>query len=266
MRILLWIAALLVAPTMAHAAPCASENVETTLTGKSECLVLRTYKGAQAGAAPKLLVVVIHGDGSGGGPANYHFSTADKLAKRAELSSAVVVALVRPGYDDGAGNTSSGNNNNRSDHYTAVNIDEVAGVIAKLKQAYKPRRVILVGHSGGAATSALIIGRHPGLADGAVLVACPCHLDDWRQARNRPPWTRSESPHRWADKVPPTTRVIALTGTDDDNTGTGLAQDYVRRVTEKGVVARFEAIAGANHNAAFRTPQVEAAVVELARK
>jgi pimeloyl-ACP methyl ester carboxylesterase len=174
--------------------------------------------------------------------------------------------LIRPGYDDGAGNASSGSHNNRSDHYTATNIDEVAGVIAKLKQAYKPQRVVLVGHSGGAATSAIILGRHPGLANGAVLVACPCHLDDWRLARNRPPWTRSESPHRWADKVPAGTRVIALTGTDDDNTGIGLAQDYVRRVTEKGVTARFEPIAGANHNAAFRAPQVEAAVVELATK
>lgn len=264
MRALICALAMLVLPTLAHGAPCAGEALETALTGKSECLVLRTYKGAQAGAAPKVLVVVIHGDGSGGGPANYHFPVAQNLVKRAELSSAIAVALIRPGYDDGTGNTSGGSNNNRSDHYTAVNIDEVAGVIAKLKQAYKPQRVILLGHSGGAATSAIIIGRHPDLADGAVLVACPCHLDDWRQARNRPLWTRSESPHRWADKVPPTTRVIALTGTDDDNTGSGLAEDYVRRVTAKGVTARFESIAGATHNAAFRAPQVEAAVVEQA--
>lgn len=266
MRALICAFAMLALPAVAQAAPCASEALETALTGKSECLVLRTYKGGQAAATPQALIVVIHGDGSTGGPANYHFPVAENLAKRAELWSAVAVGLVRPGYDDGAGNTSGGSHNNRSDHYTANNVDEVAGVIARLKQAYKPQRVILVGHSGGAATSAIILGRHPGLADGAVLVACPCHIDDWRLARGRAPWTRSESPHRWADRVPMATRVIALTGTHDDNTGTGLAQDYVRRLTERGVSARFEPIANANHNASFRAPQVEAAVVELATR
>lgn len=266
MRALICTLAMLVLPAIAQAAPCASEALETGLTGKSECLVLRTYKSAQAGTAPKTLVVVIHGDVSSGGPATYHFASAEQIVKRLELASAVAVAIVRPGYEDGAGNTSGGSHNNRSDHYTARNIDEVAGVVAKLKQAYKPQRVVLLGHSGGAATSAIIIGRHPGLADGAVLVACPCHIDDWRNATNRRPWTASESPHRWADKVPPTTKVVALTGSADDNTYPSLAQDYVRRLTEKGVTARFEAIPGANHNAAFRAPQVEAAVVELAAR
>jgi pimeloyl-ACP methyl ester carboxylesterase len=266
MRALICALALLVLPGLAQAAPCASEAVETALTGKNECLVLRTYKGAQAGASPRTLVVVLHGDVSAGGPATYHFAMAELLAKRPELASAVVVALVRPGYEDGAGNKSGGSHNNRSDHYTATNIDEVAGVVAKLKQAYKPQRVILLGHSGGAATSAVIAGRHPGLADGVVLVACPCHLGDWRIARNRPPWSLSESPHRWADKVPPTTRVIALTGSADDNTGPSLARDYVRQLTGRGVPAHFEELSGANHNDSFRRPSVEAAVVEVATR
>jgi pimeloyl-ACP methyl ester carboxylesterase len=266
MRALICAMAMLVLPAVAQAAPCASEAPETALTGKNECLVLRTYKGAQTSAPPQALIVVMHGDVSAGGPATYHFAFAEQLARRSDLAKAVVVAVVRPGYEDGAGNTSGGSHNNRSDHYTAANIDEVAGVVAKLKQAYKPQRVVLLGHSGGAATAAIIAGRYPGLADGVVLVACPCHLDDWRLARNRPPWTRSESPHRWADKVPPATRVVAITGSADDNTSPGLARDYVRRLTERGIPARFEEIAGAGHNDAFRRPPVEAAVVELATK
>ncbi|MGE0154115.1 MAG: alpha/beta hydrolase family protein [Reyranellaceae bacterium] len=258
--------AVLACPALASAAPCAAEAVDTSLTGKSECLFLRTYKGAAAGAPPQALVVVLHGDVSAGGPANYHFAMAAALAKRPDLAASVAVALVRPGYEDGSGGKSGGSHNGRMDHYTTTNIDEVAGVVAKLKQAYRPQRVVLLGHSGGAATAAIIAGRHPGLADGVVLVACPCHLDAWRFARNRPLWTQSESPHRWADKVPATTRVIALTGSVDDNTAPGLARDYVRQLAGRGVPARFEELSGAGHNDAFRHASVEAAVVELATR
>ncbi len=236
------------------------------MTGKDECLVLRSYKGAQSGAAPQALVVILHGDVSGGGPANYHFATAEQLVATPELASSVAVALVRPGYEDGSGGRSGGSHNNRSDHYTARNIDEVAGVVARLKQLHRPQRVVVLGHSGGAATAAVLAGRHPGLADGVVLVACPCHLTDWRLGRNRSLWTASESPHSWIDRIAPSTRIIALTGTGDDNTGPRLAQDYVKRATDRGLSARFEAIEGASHNAAFRSPQVTAAVVELATR
>jgi len=261
-----WMAALLGFVLLcgrAEAAPCPAEALETAMTGRNECIVLRTFKGPAAQARPQSLLVVVHGDVSGGGPANYHFSVAQRLVALPELSSSVAVALVRPGYEDGAGNASSGSNFDRSDSYTAANIDEIAGVVGKLKAAYGPQRIVLLGHSGGAAISAVLIGRHPGLVDGAVLIACPCHLDDWRNARNRRLWTRSESPHRHASRVPPSTRVIALTGSADDNTFPSLARDYVRRLVDNGVVARFEQIEGTSHNSAFSSERVGAAVSEL---
>jgi len=266
MRCLVAVFALIFLCATAHAGPCTMDAIETSLTGKNECLFLRTFKGAQTGATPQALIVVIHGDVSSGGPATYHFALAEQIAARAELSSSVAVALVRPGYEDGAGNRSGGSHNGRSDHYTKTNIDEVAGAVAKLKQAYRPWRVVLIGHSGGAATAAIIAGRHPGLADGVVLVSCPCHLDAWRMSRGRSAWTQSESPHRWADQVPATTSVIALTGSADDNTDSGLSRDYVRQLTGRGVTARFEELAGAGHNDAFRHAAVLTAVRELATK
>ncbi|MGE0659185.1 MAG: alpha/beta hydrolase family protein [Reyranellaceae bacterium] len=266
MRILLIALAVSLAAASAQAAPCTAESPDSALTGKNECLVLRSFTGAQVAGAPQALVVVLHGDVSGGGPANYHFAWAQQLVDVPELARAVAIAVVRPGYEDGAGARSGGSHNNRSDHYTASNIDEVAGVVAKLKQLHQPQRVVLLGHSGGAAMAAVKAGRHPGLVDGVVLVACPCHLADWRLSRNRSLWTLSESPHSWIDRIPLSTRIIALTGTGDDNTGPRLAQDYVKRARERGLNARFEAIDGASHNAAFRSPQVTAAVVELATR
>src|SRR5262245_58934475 len=80
---------------------------------------------------------------------------------------------------------------NRSDHYTADNLDAVGDGVRRLRERYEGARVILVGHSGGAATSAVISGRRPGVADAAVLVACPCNLREWR--RDRRSWSHSES-------------------------------------------------------------------------
>jgi hypothetical protein len=45
---------------------------------------------------------------------------ARKLAESGK--NLVAVAMIRPGYDDGAGHTSSGRSFNRSDHYTAENV------------------------------------------------------------------------------------------------------------------------------------------------
>lgn len=42
--------------------------------------------------------------------------------------------------------------------------------------------------------------------------ACPCHVEDWRiKRRGRNTWTQSQSPHQFADNVPQTARVIAVT-------------------------------------------------------
>jgi pimeloyl-ACP methyl ester carboxylesterase len=205
----------------------------------------------------------MHGDVSSGGPAKYHLDFAKKLAEQSR--NLVAVAMIRPGYDDGAGNTSSGEHNNRSDHYTADNVDAMADGVRRLRERYQASRVVLVGHSGGAATSALILGRKPGVADAAVLVACPCNVGEWRRARGGRPWPRSESPHEWAGKVPSSTRVIAITGADDSNTKPGLAEEYVALLKKRGVDARFIAVASADHNGAWFEPQVMEAVIELVR-
>jgi hypothetical protein len=61
-----------------------------------------------------------------------------------------------------------------------------------------------------------ILGRHPGVADAAVLAACPCFITEWRAGRRR--WMQSLSPDEVIKQVPVATRVVALTGDADDNT------------------------------------------------
>jgi poly(3-hydroxybutyrate) depolymerase len=245
-----------------RAAPCAQSEPEKRETGIEECLVYRLYRSVKIESHPAL-VVVLHGDVSSGGPANYHRRIAQNIALDPRASNLVVAALVRPGYEDGDGETSSGSHNGRTDHYTAKNVDEVAAVVKNLSKRFQVSTVVLLGHSGGAATSGVIAGRHPGLASGVVLVACPCNVTTWRSSRSGRPWRLSESPHSWADKVTLSTNVIALTGNADDNTSPQLAEFYINSLKQRGVKARFELVADADHNGVFRSGRVLDAVFEL---
>lgn len=241
------------------AAVCDGDEFTTRVSGKSQCLMMRKFGASD----PAVLLVWLHGDVSSGGPANYHFPISEKAAKEFDGAKVLSVALVRPGYADGDGNTSGSEKplTERYDHYTQQNVTEVASAIAHLREQFKPQRVIVIGHSGGAATTAIILGMQPGLIDAGVLVACPCDLVTWRVGRRA--WTRSEDPIKWVEQIAPTARVIALTGERDDNTGPDLARQYVEALKARQINATFKPLPGETHNSAFRSPEVFAVIREL---
>jgi pimeloyl-ACP methyl ester carboxylesterase len=247
---------LIVLAGAADAAPCANEDFIQHVSGDAQCLLMRRFGPVEA----KTLVVWIHGDVSSGGPADYHFALADRAARALEAEGVVSVALVRPGYPDGSGESSGVAllESGRADHYTRANVGEVGAALARLRAHERPARLVVVGHSGGAATAAILLGLRPGLIDAAVLVSCPCDLVAWRDGHRA--WSRSENPIAWADRVEPPVRVVALTGERDDNTGPDLARRYVAKLQARGVDARFERVAGETHNGAFRSPAVLEAV------
>jgi len=245
-----------VAPSPAQPG-CAPADHTTRVAGGGECLAIRTFRPAAPGDAPRL-AVFIHGDVSAGGPADYVF----RWAARAVTDGTVVVAILRPGYGDSEGNLSTGEAHGRQDHYTRHNVDAVGAAVKALREHHRASRVVLAGHSGGAAFAGVIIGRHPGVADGAVLVACSCDIPQWRHRRGRP-WPHSLSPHALVKQVPTSTRVVSLTGDRDDNTTPDLARDYVKDLAQRGVAARFVAVAGAAHNDVIRAPEVDAAITGL---
>lgn len=251
-RSLLLTILVLLAPHMAAAAVCDKEDFEQSVSGASQCLLMRRF----GSLTPETLVVWVHGDVSSGGPANYHFPYAEKLVQESFAGKVLSVALVRPGYPDGNGassgvaETSSG----RSDHYTKENLTEVGTAIERLRAKFKPARLVVVGHSGGAATTASLVGMMPGLIDTAVLVSCPCDTVVWRAGRRA--WSKSENPMSWTDKVPVTTRVIALAGDKDDNTVPALAEAYVAALQTRQIDARVQLLPGENHNTAYRPASV----------
>lgn len=243
----------------AVAAVCESEDFEQKVSGESQCLQMRRY-GAEA---PQAMVIWLHGDVSSGGAANYHFSYAQQLAKEDFASKVMSIALVRPGYPDGSGNTSgvAEGQGGRSDHYTRENLNEVATAIERLRAKYKPAKLIVAAHSGGAASTASIIGIKPGLIDAALLVSCPCDTVAWRSGRRA--WSKSENPMNWTGKVAPTTQVIAMTGEKDDNTVPDLARNYVEALRARQIDARFVLVPGADHNNAFKPANTFAVIQGL---
>ncbi len=210
---------------------------------------------------PKALVVLIHGDVSSGGASDYLAKRAYRL--KPEVNDFTVVTLIRPGYFDSDGNYSTGSDNNRRDHYTAHNVDAIASAIKNLREEYKPSKIIVAGHSGGAAITGNIIGRHPGLIDGAVLAACPCDIPRWRAKRNSS-WRSSLSPVTYVKDIK-NTKVTVIAGGDDNNTFPGLMLDYVDALKKNGVDTSFSLLERVSHNGVVRSDAFFSAIVDIAK-
>lgn len=214
------------------------------LTTAAAAQTFGPLRGQAFGDGDSALIVIAHGDVSGGGPATYHFDLARQIAPSLD---AVTVALLRPGYSNGWV-TSPGNNHERWDQYTTENNDLLAQTLQSLRTAYPDRPLIAVGHSGGAAQLGAIIGRYPGLVDTAILVACPCNFVDWRSRYNRQMIRGADqSPEMHIATIADTTRIITLTGSLDDNTYPGLSLDYVANAQARGLDAQAIVIDGSDH-------------------
>ncbi len=238
---------------------CTTANINNYVIGDGECLRIKT---SNAMKNPQTLIVLIHGDGSGGGPSDYLAKQVHKI--NPEKNRFTVVTLIRPGYFDREGNYSTGSNYKRRDNYTAHNIDAIAAAIQKLKEVYEPNKVVVAGHSGGAAITGTIIGRHPSFIDGAVLAACPCNIGRWRAAKKRKPWRRSLSPASYVDKITGT-KVVAIAGSADNNTFPELMSDYIESLQARGIAAKFHLLEGISHNGTARSKEFLSAIIELAK-
>jgi predicted esterase len=232
-----------VIPGIVVAGPCdAPDNVEYA-SGVAHCLAIKTYRPATLPA--KSLVVVLHGDLSGGGPADYIF----KVAQVAAEFGAVGVAMMRPGYtgDDRKSSGTASRDQDRDDIYRAVETDSMAAAVAVLKKHHGADRVVMVGHSGGAAIAGVMLGRSAPLVDAVLLVSCPCDVPRWRDARDRKPLRNAESPVDYLKSVPKTAHIFALTGQRDRNTFPWLGRDYVANAKSLGLNATYIEVPDASH-------------------
>ena len=102
----------------------------------------------------------------------------------------------------------------------------VGVTIQNLKKHYNSEKTILIGHSGGAATTGIIIGKFPGLIDDAVLAPCPCNVKKRRSVRKKRGWPKSDSPHKNVKGIDKKTRVFVVVGKNDKNTLPKFSKSY----------------------------------------
>lgn len=238
--------------TVSHSAAaqgCATLPQERSIPDGKGCLAVwpisphdatNNEKNAQPNS--RVLIVLLHGD-SGGGLAQRHIDRWAKTAKNLSGLNEDIVFIVRPGYSSPVGD-SSGWANQRDDDYTAENVERVATALQNLKARYQASKVLLIGHSGGAAIAALILGRHPTALDGAILLGCPCDVPVWRQHRGlqrgrQTPWPNSLNPMDVIDNIPTNKVVLAITGSQDDNTLPQFASAWATAARTRGMSANF---------------------------
>jgi predicted esterase len=202
--------------------------------------------GARASHNPVLLVV-LHGDLGTGQDAFAASAAADR--------DVVAVGILRPGYTDAQGNTSDGQKGlTTGDNYNAQNTDAIAAAIVELKRRFTPRETVLAGHSGGAAIVANILGRHPEIADEALLISCPCDVQTWR--RHMLQKTRFAGFQGRVDTLSPIdqitglsarVRITMIVGTNDDVAPPNLSERYREAATKLGKKVRLIELAGKDH-------------------
>jgi pimeloyl-ACP methyl ester carboxylesterase len=239
------------------------ESVWLNATGSR--IKAMVYKSRRTSPHPTL-IAVLHGDlMEPGDPKtrqlpSYHYIFAGTAATR--LDDVVVAALVRPGYSDHLGDQSSGVRGRQTgDNYTAEVVDTIAAAAQELKHKYAPAVFVLAGHSGGAAITADLLGRHPGAANAALLVSCPCDVPAWRRYMVRQMFKQvgplslvfalpvtSLSPPDLVSRIPASTRVRMVVGSNDVTAPPRFTEGYADALRKHGLDVAVTVAPGLEHN------------------
>lgn len=239
-----------------HANACLNANNITRVSANGECLALQTYFGKTMPEPHPILLVFIHGDGiPGGGPSDYLKYQATKFVS----PNIVPVVLIRPGYYDSYNHYSTGESYAFSGHgypndsYRPHTVATLAAAVKKLKGFYQARCTILVGHSGGGMMSGIILGKYPGLANGAVLASVVGDVHAWAKKHGYGTYPNSLSPDTFVKKVPKQDFVYVVSGTNDQDTYPVMSKAYYERLEKAGLNAYWYPEMHGTHNSVVLT-------------
>lgn len=199
------------------------------------------------------LVIVVHDDGD---PGIRSDESAFAKAAASAVPESVTVTVLRPGHHNASGNSSAGNRGaGKGDDFTLDRLVRLGKSVETLKRMTPNARVILVGDGGGAALVADLAGLQPEIADGILLVGCPCALPEWRSHMAKRTgdsgWASvvsSLDPLKFAGGVSTAMRVVVLVGADDAVTPVSLSRTYVEALTLRGIGTDYRIVPARGHN------------------
>lgn len=200
-----------------------------------------------ANPADTRVIVVTHGDG---GSKNYIFDFAHDLAG----DGVIGIAMARPGCSMDGRRSKGSHVFKKGDHYTRKNMEYVADALRAMKTHYGTKHIYMIGHSGGAATAALIAGLYPDILEGAIMVSLPADVKKWRRYRDssrgkrHTPWRRSLSPVKYVDDLNPDATLVVIAGERDNNTPAWLADKYGEVAAEAGKTVKVIRVPSSGHN------------------
>ncbi|ESP90934.1 alpha/beta hydrolase family protein [Pseudoalteromonas luteoviolacea] len=234
------------------------KDIESGVLVNSTCTVVETYKSTKLTASPTL-AIVLHGDSPFWNP-SVQYRVAQYLAEKQE--NVISIGMLRPGYTDDFNKKSDGERGETvGDNYDDQRVSQVGKSIRALKKHYSAKKVVVIGHSGGAAITAKLSGDFPDLVNHAVVISCPCNINAWRKdmlKRNKYELFSGDlnisSPVELAKKVSINTKVDLIVGKDDDITKPYLTKEYYEALQKHGKNVSLHVIKG-DHNI-FQNEQV----------
>ena len=251
--------------TEARTNPTCEDEAEGVQT-EDGCLHSRTYRSPGPIVQPTL-VIALHGDAPFSRP-SYQYGFAEEIAALGK--NIVAVGLLRPGYTDAKGSISDGvRGQTVGDNFDDDRVSHIADAIEHLGLHHSSSRIVLAGHSGGAAIAGRLIALRPGLVDHAILVSCPCDINTWRAHM----YERSgfegfdgplpiESPIELAPSVPTTTQVSLFVGRHDETAPPEFSRRYYQALKAAGIDTELEIIDG-GHEVFLRKEILSAVVIAV---
>ncbi len=231
-------------------APFTSDCVDADnfnwVKGDNHCFAIATVLPPKAVPSP-VLRVYLHGDNTRLRKRGYPSDSMYRYAARTPAGT-VSVAMLRPEHFDHEGRQSSDKSSGRRNWETAEDIDEIAAAVRRLRRHHNASRVVMIGQSGGSNTIAVMLGRHPGAVDAALLVGCACDKVAKAEYQNRRVRPQDLNPIDYVDKIPLGARIVLVTGSRDETNPVSICRPYVARLKERGVAVRLDIVEGIKHS------------------
>ncbi len=244
-----------------NANACEKEDfIKYISAGKNKCIAVLNLGKIEKGK--KNLIVFLHGDGNPNSPRpGIPKKSQIRFAKELINDNNNIFLFARPGYfirERGSSEEdrySSGPRNAIKStvvNYDWKNFQILAPALQNLRKYYKPKKLILIGHSGGAYQGGTIHGKVPGLVDINILISCPCDWEIRKKLSNGKKWeTKSQlkelkknSPSFNYKDIDLKSLNILIVGKDDKNTAPGVSKYYYDLLKKKKLQVKLHIIDG----------------------